>query len=111
MSLLELFVNVDDFCQEFLPLWEQRLVSDGNIKLRRSGQLSTSEIMTIIIHFHQARYRNFKANYTQYVCEHLKSEFPNLVTYEHFMILMPSVFGPLCAYLKRLWRLQRYLIY
>lgn len=22
-SLLELFVNVDDFCQVFLPFWEQ----------------------------------------------------------------------------------------
>jgi hypothetical protein len=59
--------------------------------------------MTIIIHFHQSRYRNFKAYYTEHVCQHLRGEFPNLVTYECFEILMPSVFGPLSAYLKSLY--------
>ena len=103
MSLLELFVSVDDFCQIFLPVWEQKLMSDGSKKRRRSGQLSLSEIMTIIIYFHQSRYRNFKAYYTEHVCKHLRNEFPNLVSYERFVILMPSVLGPLSAYLKSLY--------
>jgi hypothetical protein len=100
MSLLELFVNVDDFCLIFLPGWEQKLIFEGSKKRRRAGQLSVSEIMTIIIYFHQAHYRNFKAYYTEHVCQHLKGEFPNLVTYERFVILMSSVVGPLSAYLK-----------
>jgi transposase len=100
MSLLELFVNVDDFCLIFLPVWEQKLIFEGSKKRRRAGQLSVSEIMTIIIYFHQAHYRNFKAYYTEHVCQHLKGEFPNLVTYERFVILMSSVVGPLSAYLK-----------
>jgi hypothetical protein len=33
----------------------------------------------------------------------LQSEFPNLVTYERFVALMPSAFGPLSAYLKSLY--------
>lgn len=103
MSLLELFVSVDDFCQIFLPVWEQKLMSDGSKKRRRSGQLSLSEIMTILIYFHQSRYRNFKAYYTEHVCKHLRNEFPNLVSYERFVILMPSVLGPLSAYLKSLY--------
>ncbi|HUE97975.1 MAG TPA: IS982 family transposase [Anaerolineales bacterium] len=102
-SLLELFVNVDDFCQVFLPFWEQKLMQDGSKKRRRAGQLSVSEIMTIIIHFHQSRYRDFKTYYTDHVCQHLRAEFPNLVSYERFVILMPSVLGPLCAYLKRVY--------
>jgi DDE family transposase len=102
-SLLELFVSVDDFCQVFLPVWEQKLVQDGSKKRRRAGQLSMSEIMTIIIHFHQSHYRDFKTYYTDHVCQHLRSEFPNLVSYERFVILMPSVLGPLCAYLKSLY--------
>ena len=61
MSLLELFVDVDDFCQIFLPKWKQSLLTDGSKKRLREGQLSLSEIMTIIIYFHQSRYRNFKA--------------------------------------------------
>lgn len=103
MSLLELFVSVDDFCQIFLPVWEQKLMSDGSKRRRRTGQLRLSEIMTILIYFHQSRYRNFKAYYTEHVCKHLRSEFPNLVSYERFVILMPSALGPLSAYLKSLY--------
>ena len=103
MSLLELFVNVDDFCQKFSPIWRSKLLSDGSIKRDRKGNLSLSEVMTIIIHFHQSRYRNFKAYYRDHVCRFLRSEFPNLVSYERFVILMPRAFGPLCAYLKSLY--------
>ncbi len=103
MSLLELFVSVDDFCQVFLPFWERKLLQDGSKKRCRSGQLSPSEIMTIIIHFHQSHYRDFKAYYIEHVCQHLRAEFPNLVSYERFVILMPSVLGPLSAYLKSLY--------
>jgi hypothetical protein len=78
----------------------KKLIADGSKKRRRTGQLSISEITTIIIYFHQSRYRNFKAYYTEHVCQHLRGEFPNLVSYERFVILMPSVFGPLSAYLK-----------
>ena len=103
MSLLELFVSVDDFCQIFLPTWERNLLADGSKKRRRGGQLRISEIMTILIYFHQSRYRHFKAYYTEHVCAHLKGEFPNLVTYERFVVLMPSALGPLSAYLKSLY--------
>jgi hypothetical protein len=103
MSLLELFVDVDDFCQIFLPIWQKRLLGDGSLKRRRNGQLSVSEIMMIFIYFHQSRYRDFKSYYLEHVCEHLCAEFPNLVSYERFVILMPSAFGPLSAYLKSLY--------
>ena len=63
------------------------------------GQLSVSEVMTIMIHFHQSRYRHFKAYYTQYVQKHLHREFPRLVSYERFVGLMPGVLVPMCAYL------------
>jgi hypothetical protein len=102
-SLLELFVSVDDFCQVFLPFWERNLMQDGSKKRRRRGELNVSEIMTIMIHFHQSHYRDFKTYYTNHVPEHLRSEFPHLVSYERFVILMPSVLGPLSAYLKSLY--------
>src|SRR6266498_2087568 len=77
LSLLELFVSVDDFCQGFLPFWERKLQQDGSRKRRWRGQLSVSEIMTIIIYFHQSQYRNFKAYYTKHVCQHLRADFPS----------------------------------
>jgi len=55
--------------------------------------------MTIIIHFHQSHYRDFKAYYTQHVLVHLRSEFPGLVSYTRFVELMPTALLPLCVYL------------
>jgi len=103
MSLLELFVSVADFCQIFMPVWEKKLLAAGSKKRCRTGQLRISEIMTILIYFHQSHYRNFKAYYTEHVCQQLKAEFPYLVSYERFIVLMPSVLGPLSAYLKSLY--------
>lgn len=99
MSLLELFCHVDDFWQRFQPCWEREMLQGGFRQRRRMGQLSVSEVMTIMIHFHQSRYRHFKAYYTQYVQEHLHREFPRLVSYERFVGLMPGALIPLCAYL------------
>lgn len=99
MSLLELFCHVDDFWQRFRPCWEQEMLQSGLRPRRRSARLPVSEVMTIMIRFHQSRYRNFKAYYTQQVLEHLRPEFPGLVSYERFVSLMPGALVPLCAYL------------
>jgi len=101
MSLLELYCAVDDFYQEFEPDWRQQMLSIGAMRRDRRGNLSVSEIMTIMIHFHQSHYRDFKNYYIQYVRMYRGSEFPRLVSYERFVQLMPSVLVPLCAYLNR----------
>ena len=41
----------------------------------------------------------YLGNPGQHVQVHLNSEFPDLVSYERFVALMPSVLAPLCAYL------------
>lgn len=98
MSLLELFVEVDDFCQTF-EAWAAQQQLPGKGKRGPEPSLSASEVMTIVIHFHQASYRNFKHYYQKHVCEQLATEFPCLVSYSRFVELMPSVLLPLCAYL------------
>ena len=100
-SLLEMFVHVDDFCQAFLPKLEQHLLSSGVVKRHRERSLSISEVMTILIHFHQSHYRNFKAYYCEHVLPHLRSEFPNLVSYTRFVDFIPSALLPLCAYFQQ----------
>jgi len=99
-SLTELFCHVDDFCQVFVPAWQQQQLASGEIQRQRERSLSISEIMTILIHFHQSHYRDFKAYYTGYVQERLRREFPGLVSYTRFVEFMPSVLLPLCVY----WR-------
>ncbi len=99
MSLLNLFVAVDDFCQTLTAQSELPLLGPG----RRPGRkpaLAISEVMTLIIYFQMSRYRDFKSYYTQYVQRHLRGEFPNLVSYTRFVELMPPALLPLCLYLK-----------
>jgi hypothetical protein len=100
LSLEALFCHVDDFCREFEPLWRQRLLSDGLQHRRRSRSLSLSEMMTILIAFHQSAYRNFKWFYTQFVCHYWRKAFPGLVSYQRFVEWMPSTQIPLCDYLR-----------
>ncbi len=99
-SLVELFCHVDDFCQAFEPYWHRQLLQSGLRKRRRKRSLSLSEIMTILIHFHQSHYRNFKAYYCQHVQRSLKTDFPGLVSYPRFVEYIPSAFVPLMVYLK-----------
>jgi hypothetical protein len=101
MRLLELFVDVDDFCKVFLPIWEHSLFGNSTRRRLRKGQLTLSEIMTIVIYFHQSQYRDFKAYYTGYICKQLQSEFHNLGSYPRFVALLPSMLRPLSAYLRQ----------
>jgi transposase len=99
MSLLNLFVDVDDFCQVLTARWPDQFLGQANRPGPKPG-LVTSEVMTIIIYFHMSRYRDFKTYYTQYVQRHLRREFPKLVSYTRFVELMPLALLPLCLYLK-----------
>lgn len=99
-SLEELFCTVDDFCQTFEPLWRQQLLNHELHTGNRSRQLCLSEIMTIMIAFHQQRYRTCKDYYTKHVCRYWQNAFPGLVSYQCFVNWMPSVLLPLCAYLR-----------
>ena len=99
MSILKLFCYVDDLFQ-----W---LVTRENAKLsgvaRERGpapRLRLSEVMTVLIHFHQSQYRDFKAYYAQHACKHMRSEFPALVSYTRVVELIPSALPAMCLYLR-----------
>lgn len=100
MSLLELFVEVDDFQQEF-ERWAAQQQLPGKSKRGPEPSLSASEIMTIVIYFHQQRYRDFKNYYQKHVSVYLQEEFPGLISYSRFVELIPRVLLALCAYLQR----------
>ena len=99
MSIVELFCDVDDFCQEFEPRWDRYLLANGLRQRKRKSRLSLSEVMTIVIHFHQSGYRTFKHYYLEHVQKHLRSEFPGLVSYSRFVRLMQRAVVPLLIYL------------
>lgn len=100
MSLLELFCDIDDFWQQFEPVWHHTLVESGQRQRHRRCRMSMSEMLTIVVHFHQKRFRDFKTYYTEYVAVHLKAEFPQLLSYTRFIQLMPRILLALSAYLQ-----------
>ena len=99
MSLDDLFCDVDDFCRLFLPDWHRQQLPYGERQRVRGCRLALSEIMTILIHFHPSHYRDFKAYYWLHVCRHLASDFPNRLSYNRFVAVIPTVLMPLCVYL------------
>lgn len=104
-SLLHLFCQIDDFCQQFLPTFQAHLIQTsqtGKRHRKRKRSLCESEIMTILVAFHLSHYRDFKSFYLAHVCQHWKSEFPGLLSYSRFIECIPAVLVPLLGYLRSL---------
>ena len=51
-KLVSVFCHVDDFCDKFVPVFEQKLIEDGTRKRKRYPRMNMSECMTIIIASH-----------------------------------------------------------
>lgn len=97
-DLTALYCSVDDFWKVFKEEWTKHLIGSDKPKHGPEPGLSIPEMMTIIILFHQSNYRTFKYFYF-YLCSHLKSAFPKLISYSRFVYLMKNLFVPLFAYL------------
>jgi len=87
----ELFCLIYDFCQQFEPLLEQRMLDESSDKQRRrrTCEMSLSEMTTIVLLFHTMRGRQFKAFYRGIVCRFMTSEFPRQQSYTRFVALTP----------------------
>src|SRR2546423_1885014 len=99
-SILPLFAALDDFCQSFEPTFRTKQLASGTIRRHRKATLVLSEVMRIIVCFQQSGYRTFKDDYRKEVCQHLRDEFPSLVSYNRFVELMPQALIPLCFHLQ-----------
>lgn len=99
-SILPLFAEIDDFCQTFEPTFKTKLLESGSRQRQRKSTLALSEVMTIIVWFQQSGFRTFKDFYLKEVCQHLRDEFPRLVSYSRFVELMPLALPLLCAFLQ-----------
>ena len=97
-QLVELYCSVDDFWKYFKSEWEKHLINRP-YPHGPNPTLSTPEMMTIVLLFHQSHYRNFKHFYSDYVLKILKKDFPKLISYSRFVYLMKNLFVPLFAFL------------
>ena len=100
LDVSRIFCEVDDFCQWFEGQWEQQpQLPSLPGKRRCRSRMSLSEIMTIVIAFHGSGFRTFKDFYTLCVIPHWHKAFPNLVSYNPFVELMPWWKMLLCCFL------------
>jgi hypothetical protein len=100
MCLTEMFCDIDDFCQPIVEELEKTQIAEGTKTRCRKRSLSHSEIITIIVYYHQKGYKTFKWFYTDYVCQRLSKQFPNLVSYNRFIELLPDVLMPLTLFMQ-----------
>lgn len=98
MDIVALFCEIDEFCCRFEPWMASQQL--GVRQRQRATTMYTSEVMTILVLFHQVGYRNLKHFYTDYVSTHLRWAFPRLVSYNRFVELQRTALLPLCGYLR-----------
>ncbi len=102
MSIVSLFCEIDDFflmyeahiAKHCLPSEET-----GSEPRGRPRRLHPSEVMTLVIAFHQSNYRTFQHFYLRHVCVHWREAFPDLVSYSRFVQLKKEVLTLLTFYL------------
>ena len=58
-DLVELFCSIDDFWKTFKSEWNAHLIINSRGQRGPEPELSTSEMMTIVVSFYQSNYRTF----------------------------------------------------
>ena len=104
-KVTEIFCILDEFCKNLDAELTKNLhiapIDEGYKRMRnRKGQMSKSEIMTILLCYHFGSFRNFKHYNLFFIKEHLASYFPKAVSYTRFVELMPRVFFELMAFIR-----------
>ena len=101
-KVTEIFFIIDEFDKNFEKIVsDHSLVQNTDLKQRnRKLTLSDSEVMTILILFHSGHYRDLKHYYINHVKNHMKSEFPETVSYNRFVELQKKVVVKLAIFLK-----------
>jgi Transposase DDE domain len=100
MNLTSLFCKIDDFCATFEAEFNSKVISSSPQIIKRKSRLCLSEIMTIVVYFHQSDYRTFKNYYLTKILKYHRQDFPKLVSYNRFVELMSSSLIPLIYYLN-----------
>ena len=101
MNIITLFCKIDDFFLAY-EKWQTRHCLPETTPPETRGrprQLHPSEVMTLLIAFHQSGYRTFKHFYERHVCVYWCAEFPHLVSYSRFVQLKKEVLTLLTLYL------------
>lgn len=98
MDIVSLFCEIDDFYQVFEVVWRKHQIGNGRSRNRKSW-LSISEVMTILVMYHESGYKNLKSFYLREIGLHHRRDFPHQVSYHCFVELQQRCLMPLFFYL------------
>ena len=85
-NIVEIYCIFDEFCKIFESELKKHLIDvPGKRRRNRKSRVSDAEIMTVLVLFHTSHYRDLKTFYLGYVCQHMRSEFPNRLSYNRFV--------------------------
>ena len=90
-KVIEIFCEVDDFCKLHDEYLRAKVLSEGLKPVNNVGrpsQLSSSEILTIMIFYQLSGMKNFQYYYQRLVIPCLRCYFPGLVSYNRFVELI-----------------------
>src|SRR5215510_5717804 len=101
-NLVEISYIIDEFCKEITKTMEGHILpKDPCRKTRkRAFTMSDSEVITIMVMFHQSRYRDIKAFYINYIQRHCQRDFPHTVSYNRFVELQQKALLPMVVFLQ-----------
>ena len=101
-NIVVIFYHVDEFCKRIQEILPSASLNDGNAikKRNRKFKLSDSEVISILIMFHQSHYRDLKTFYLNYICTHCKDLFPNIVSYNRFVELQQKAILPMVCFMQ-----------
>jgi hypothetical protein len=99
---VEIYYIVDEFCKEIEKTMEgHRLPKESTKKTRkRAFTMSDSEVITVMILFHQSRFRDLKAFYPYYIQRHCQKDFPHTVSCNRFVELQQKALLPMVVFLQ-----------
>jgi len=105
--ITEIYVEVDDIIKE-----NQEIILESMRHMKLIGRnyptsLTLSEVVTIQIYYHYSGYKCFKSYYLNHVCYELKRDFPDLVSYQQFVKLIPRALVALLVVLKEQMKQSR----
>ncbi len=105
-DITKLYVVVDDFCKQYEQYFNSQVLPK-NRQPTRTPCLEISEIMTIVLLFHQSPAKNFKYFYASYLQQYT-SEFPTLPSYNRFIELQQRCLGHFYAMLMILCAMAKH---
>jgi hypothetical protein len=100
VDVTALYCCLDDFCKLFEEWEEHQLIPSETGQ--RTGKLSRSEMLLIVVLFHLSPFKHFKAFYHYGIGYQHRACFGAIPHYDRFVSLMPRLFVPLMVLLHSL---------